>query len=129
MAPTYLISVDNDTIKTVTASLKLFDAATTAILFINVETKEPHFIIQLVNTSNKVIREAVDKKQITFKYLTPENVKIRAIIDTNANGKWDTAIYPENREPERMIYFLNSDKKFDTPLRANWEVGPLKFRF
>jgi uncharacterized protein (DUF2141 family) len=129
MAPTYLISVENDSSKMMSASLRLFDAATTAILFLNIQTKEPHFIIQLINGSNKVIREIVDKKQITFKYLTPESVKIRAIIDTNANGKWDTAIYPENKEPERMIYYLNSDKKLETPLRANWEVGPLTFRF
>jgi hypothetical protein len=109
--------------------MKLFDSQTTAILFLNIQTKEPHFIIQLVNGQNKVVQEAVDKKQIAFKYLVPEAVKIRAIVDTNANGVWDTAIYPENREPERMIYYLNSEKKFETPLRANWEVGPLIFRF
>ena len=129
LAPSFLISTENDSSKRAQANLRLFDAATTAILFVNIQTKAPHFIIQLVNGQNKVIQEVVDKKQITFKYLNPEAVKIRAIIDTNANGRWDTAIYPENREPERMIYYRNAEKKFETPLRANWEVGPLTFRF
>ncbi len=129
LAPSYLISVENDSSKTASSSLRLFDAATTAILFVTVQTKEPHFIIQLLNGQNKVVQQEVDKKQLTFKYLTPESLKIRAIIDTNANGKWDTAIYPENREPERTVYFINTDKKFEVPLRANWEVGPLIFKF
>lgn len=129
IAPSYLISVEGDSSKLISPALKLFDSPTTAVLFVNVQTKEPHFIIQLVNGQNKVVQQVVDKKQITFKFLTPESVKIRAIVDTNGNGVWDTAIYPENREPERMIYYLNSEKRMETPLRANWEVGPLVFRF
>jgi hypothetical protein len=109
--------------------MKLFDSPTTAVLFVNVQTNEPHFIIQLVNSNNKVVQQVIDTKQIAFKFLVPESVKIRAIIDTNGNGIWDTAIYPENREPERTVYYLNSEKKLETPLRANWEVGPLLFKF
>jgi hypothetical protein len=129
IAQSYLVSIENDSSKAMSPPMRLFDSQSTAILFLNIQTKEPHFIIQLVNGQNKVVNEAVDKRTIAFKYLIPETVKIRAIIDTNGNGVWDTAIYPENREPERMIYYLNSEKKLETPLRANWEVGPLTFRF
>jgi hypothetical protein len=129
IAPSYLISVENDSSKTASANMKLFDSPTTAVLFVNVQTNEPHFIIQLVNSNNKVVQQVIDTKQIAFKFLVPESVKIRAIIDTNGNGIWDTAIYPENREPERTVYYLNSEKKLETPLRANWEVGPLLFKF
>jgi hypothetical protein len=129
IAPSYLISVENDSSKAISPTLKLFDSPTTAVLFVNIQTREPHFIIQLINGQNKIVQQSIDAKQITFKYLVPESVKIRAIIDTNANGVWDTAIYPENREPERMIYYLNSERKLETPLRANWEVGPLLFKF
>jgi hypothetical protein len=129
LAPTYLISIENDSSARMSPPLKLFDSPSTAVLFVNVQTSQPHFIIQLVNGQNKVVQQSVDKKQLTFKYLVPETVKIRAIIDTNGNGVWDTAIYPENREPERIVYYLNSEKKFETPLRANWEVGPLLFKF
>ncbi|HEX8059959.1 MAG TPA: Ig-like domain-containing protein [Cyclobacteriaceae bacterium] len=129
VAPAYLVSIEGDSSKKANASLRLLDSPTTAVLFVNVQTTQPHFIIQLVNGQNKVVQEVVDRKQVTFKYLAPESVKIRAIIDTNGNGVWDSAIYSENREPERIIYYLNSERKLETPLRANWEVGPLLFRF
>ncbi|HMJ69408.1 MAG TPA: Ig-like domain-containing domain [Cyclobacteriaceae bacterium] len=129
LAPGYLVSIDDDSSAVMTPAIKPVDGPTTAILIVYVETAEPHFIIQLLNASNKVVQQAVDQKKVTFKYLNPETLKVRAIIDRNANGVWDTAIYPQNREPEKIVYFLNTNKKPDTPLRANWEVGPLIFKF
>jgi hypothetical protein len=129
IARSYLISVENDSSSQMTPGIRMIDAASTAILYLNIQTREPHFIIQLLNSGNKIIQQVVDQRKITFSYLPAEAVKIRAIIDTNANGVWDTAIYPQNREPEKIIYFLNSEKKFEVPLRANWEVGPLLFKF
>jgi hypothetical protein len=129
IARSYMISVENDTITEMKPGIRMVDAASTAVLLLNVQTRHPHFIIQLINASNKVVQQVVDQRKITFTYLAAEPLKIRAVIDTNANGIWDTAIYPQNREPEKIIYFINSDKKFEIPLRANWEVGPLTFRF
>lgn len=129
IAPSFLVSVEDDSSKILAPAMKLFDSPTTAVLLVNITTKEPHFVIQLVNSSNKVVQEVADQKKITFKFLTPETLKIRAVIDTNGNGKWDPAIYPQNREPEKLIYYINTDRTTDIPLRANWEVGPLSFRF
>lgn len=130
VAPSYLISIDNDSSKVMTPTLKLIDSPTTATLIVEVQTTEPHFIIQLVNSStNKIVQQAIDQKKITFRFLAPETLKLRAILDKNGNGVWDTAIYPQNREPEKIIYFQNANKKSETPLRANWEVGPLIFKF
>ena len=129
IAKGYMVSIDKDTSNLMTPSIKLIDTPTTATLIVEAQTKEPHFIIQLVNGSGKVIDQVVDQKKATFKYLNPESLKVRAIIDTNGNGVWDTAIYPQNREPEKVVYFLNTNRKAETPLRQNWEVGPLIFRF
>jgi uncharacterized protein (DUF2141 family) len=129
LAPGYLISIDNDSSALMVPAIKAVDSPTTAMLIVYVETAEPHFIIQLLNASDKVVQQSFDQKKITFKYLNPEVLTIRAIIDKNGNGVWDTAIYPQNREPEKIVYFLNTNKKSETPLRANWEVGPLIFKF
>jgi len=129
IAPSYLISMDDDSSKQMEPILKLFDSPSTAVLLVNIQTKEPHFIIQLVNSSNKIVQQVADQKKITFKFLTPETLKVRAVIDTNGNGIWDPAIYPQNREPERIIYYLNAEGKLEVPLRANWEVGPLLLKF
>lgn len=125
----YLVSIEKDTSAAMNMDLKLIDAPSTAILILDIQTKEPHFIIQLLNGSNKVVQSVVDQKKITLKYLEPQTLKIRAILDTNANGYWDTANFPKNREPEKIIYYLNSEGKYEVPLRANWEVGPLVFKF
>jgi hypothetical protein len=125
----YLVSVENDTTKSMNIKLKLYDGPSTAILYVNVQTKEPHFIVQVLNTSDKVIQSVVDQKSITFRYLPPEPIKIRAIIDKNGNGIWDPAIYPENREAEKIIYYQNREKKYETPIRSNWEVGPFTLKF
>jgi len=129
IAPGYLVSIDNDSSKIMSAPMKLIDTPTTAVLIVEVQTNEPHFIIQLIGATGKVVQQAIDQKKITFKHLNPESLKVRAIIDQNGNGVWDTAIYPQNREPEKVVYFLNTNKKAETPLRQNWEVGPLIFKF
>lgn len=129
IAPSFLISIDDDSSKRMSPTMRAIDSPTTAVLIVEVQTKEPHFVVQLLGSSGKVLQQVADQKKITFKYLAPETLKIRAILDKNGNGVWDTAIYPQNREPEKMVYFLNTNKKPETPLRANWEVGPLIFKF
>ena len=50
---------------------------------------------------------------------------LRAIDDTNGNGRWDTGSYREGRQPERIVLY---DKGID--VRANWDqeldwdIGP-----
>ncbi len=127
--PSYMISIEQDSSTRITMPMKLIDSPSTAVLIIDVQTTQPHFIIQVLNGKNQVVRSIVDQKKITLKFLQPESLKLRAVIDKNANGRWDTANYPQNREVEKMIYYLNSEGKYDIPLRANWEVGPIVFKF
>jgi hypothetical protein len=125
----YLISVENDSSRQMTMQMKLVDSPTTAILNLNIQTTSPHFIIQILGSGNKVVRSITDQKSITIKFLNPESIKIRAIVDSNGNGVWDPAIYPQNREAEKVVYYMNAQNKPDVPLRANWDVGPLVFKF
>lgn len=125
----YLISIDSDSSKKTPTTLKLIDAPTTATLLLNIQTKEPNFIIEVLDNYNKVLLTERNKKKLELKYLPPEALKIRAIVDKNGNGRWDTANAITNTEPEPIIYYYNAEKKTDVPLRANWEVGPLIFKF
>lgn len=125
----FLISIDNDSTKAEKKQIKVTTSETTAILQIEIQTKETHFITQVLDLNNRILETRTNEKKSTFKYLNPENVKIRVIIDANKNGKWDTANYLTNTEAERTVYYQAEDKKYDTPLRANWEVGPLIIKF
>ena len=49
-------------------------------------------------------------------YVIPGVYKIRAILDTDKNGKWSPGDLSQNRPPESVIFF-----PVDQNLRANWE--------
>lgn len=125
----FLISIDQDSTKAEAKTIEVATTETTAILQVEVQTKETHFITQILDLNNLLIDSRLNEKKSTFKYINPENVRIRVIVDTNKNGKWDTANYLTNTEAEQTIYYQTEEKKFETPLRANWEVGPLIIKF
>lgn len=125
LGKSWLVTIDNDSTKKEERTLKIINSETTAVLSIEVKTPHPHYIVQLLNTTGAVIAEERNNPKPIFKYLKPESIKIRLVIDHNNNGKWDNSNYLENREPEPTFYYLSPEGKYDTPLRANWEVGPL----
>lgn len=75
-------------------------------------------IVQLTDEKGKLNREIYvpEAKSLDFNTLEPGNYLIRIIIDTNANGKWDTGKYLKKIQPERVIYYPGTIE-----MRANWE--------
>lgn len=76
------------------------------------------WIIQLMNNKDVVLKEKIitEKEIIRFEYLNPGNYKLRAILDENNNGYWDTGNYAYKRQAERVVYF-----GMEIELRANWD--------
>lgn len=123
-------SVTGDTLKRVTKGLTYFDQESTGTLIIDpIITDSKSYLIQILNSSNVVVREYRNPKKLIITYLPPETFKIRAIIDDNGNGRWDAGNIYQKRKHEQIIYFRTSEGKYETPVRANWEVGPYKFVF
>lgn len=54
-------------------------------------------------------------RNLVFDLLEPEQYFLRAIVDTNKNGKWDTGNFLEKKQPETIIYYQGELK-----LRANY---------
>lgn len=76
------------------------------------------YIIQLLSAAGKVLQEnriEADGK-ISYPFLLPGKYKIKAILDRNRNGKWDTGNYLRHIQPEKIIIFPK-----ELNLRANWE--------
>ncbi|MFZ1805602.1 MAG: Ig-like domain-containing domain [Cyclobacteriaceae bacterium] len=124
-----IISQESDTLKaqkfTITEQKKL----STGILLIEVQTKEPDFIIQLTTTEGQVVEEIKNINKYTFSFLQPRNYQIKVIIDKNNNGKWDPGNFFKREEPEPVWFYKTQDNKYDFPVRANWELGPLLLIF
>jgi hypothetical protein len=88
-------------------------------LSVNLESRPGSYLIQLLDEKEILVEE----KQISasgkvrFSYLIPKIYKIKAILDKNKNGRWDTGDYYKKIEPEEVFYFPKT-----VELRANWEV-------
>ena len=53
----------------------------------------------------------------SFDFLPPKNYVIRAILDENNNGKWDTGDFLNKKQPETIKYLNKAIE-----LRANWDI-------
>ncbi|MBI3219265.1 MAG: Ig-like domain-containing protein [Bacteroidetes bacterium] len=123
------ISIEQDSSKSKTETVRILKPDQVGSLAIKVETKEPYFFIELINRASKVVYKLNNIKEFTFKNLEPGDYKLRITIDPNNNHKWDIGNYIIRSEPERIILFKTFDGKTVTPVRANWEVGPLTIKF
>ncbi|CAM1361572.1 Ig-like domain-containing protein [Tenacibaculum xiamenense] len=78
--------------------------------------KNKTVIIQLLLGDKVAIEEVIkSSKKITYELLEPKEYSVRAIIDENENGVWDTGNYLKRIQPEKVIYMPQEFK-----LRANW---------
>lgn len=75
-------------------------------------------IVQLLNEKGDVVQE--QKSQgglVTFAHLAGGKYRFRAILDSNADGKWTPGDYWLHRQPEEVRFF---DKTLE--LRENWDM-------
>ena len=82
-------------------------------------------ILQLLD-KQKVVKSVYLKnsQKIEFNLLEPAEYTLRAIVDENGNGIWDTGNYLKKRQPEKIINHKSDDEKLI--LRANW-ILPIVF--
>ena len=81
-------------------------------------TDTVQYIIQLLTEKDEVIAEKIyTGNALTFLNITAGKYKIRAILDVNANGQWDTGNYWQHLQPEEVYYFSKT-----LELRNNWEI-------
>jgi len=124
----FALSIYNDSSKKQKIELPRKQETKTGSLTIETETKESHFIVELIDQTGITTQKASNFKKHTFPGLTGE-FKIRIIKDANQNGKWDLGNIYRKIEPENITYYKSIEGKFSIPIRENWEVGPIKLKF
>ncbi len=124
-----IISHEMDTSKVMLKEITFLKEEETGSIAIKIITKSKDYIVQLLIKDEIVIREIRNATETTFRYLKPLEYKIRVIIDTNKNGKWDAGNFYKGIEPEKVIFYKSEEGKYTFPIRANWEVGPLGIKF
>ncbi|MEQ8362129.1 MAG: Ig-like domain-containing domain [Cyclobacteriaceae bacterium] len=124
-----IISQESDTLKAQKFPISEIKKASTGTLIIEVQTKEPNFVIQLTTPDGEIVEQIKNINKYTFQYLQPRNYSIKVILDKNNNGKWDPGNFFKREEPEQIWFYKTQDNKYDFPIRANWELGPLMLIF
>ncbi len=129
IGPSSLVSIEYDSSKRISKPITIAREDETATLFLEVQTKQPEYVIQLLSADNKVVRTSRNQPKIIFKNIPPTDYKIRILIDTNHNDRWDPGNINKDIPPEKVYFFKNVDGKYSFPVRANWQVGPYTVSF
>ena len=92
-----------------------------AYLAVQVSGCEPadSVIVQLMDSQEKVQRQALTDASgmAEFMYLKPGKYYLRAYIDKNGNGQWDTGIFDQDLQPEPVYYHQEAIE-----CKAKWEA-------
>lgn len=90
-------------------------------IFITVNLPQglPQAVVQLIGSNNAVIDTQVvtESRELEFWYLMPGKYRLKAIYDTDANGKWSTGNYHRHALPETIV-----DYKDELDLKAGWDI-------
>lgn len=93
-------------------------------------TATPAILVQLLDASDKPLRtEKVENGTAEFYYIKPGEYYMRAIIDSNGNGKWDTGDFFLDRQPEEVYYYgekVECKAKWDLTKAWNLTAKPLE---
>jgi uncharacterized protein (DUF2141 family) len=81
--------------------------------------QEKGLVVQLLNKSESIVQEvrAEADGSATFFYINPGVYYVRAFVDRNGNGIWDTGLYDEDLQPEDVYYYSNSIE-----CKAKWDL-------
>ena len=85
-------------------------------------------IVQLLNSSDAMQKEVKVVNHVAqFNYVKPGQYYVRAFIDTNGNGVWDTGDYDADRQAEAVYYYpreIDCKEKWD--VTQVWNVNATK---
>jgi uncharacterized protein (DUF2141 family) len=121
------ISIDQDTAPKLQKEIRPVKTEDLGIILAEVQTTAEHFIVQLLDKDFNIVKETFDNKKVRWEDITPADYRIRLVIDSNNNKKWDPGNYLLKEEPEAVFFYLNpkTTPPNTTHVKANWEVGPL----
>lgn len=98
-------SVMGDTITAATITYPILDPENFGVLRGRVTTKEPNYILELVDERKAVVQRLRNVPVYELKNIKPGKYRLRLIIDTNNNGIWNTGRYEQRVSAEPIIYY------------------------
>ena len=94
------------------------DYSTLTVNLSGIEDTDAAVIVQLLSSSEAVAMQVRAKNgTASFDYVNPGKYYIRAFVDSNGNGRWDTGDYYADRQAEAVYYYPE-----ETECKAKWDV-------
>ncbi len=84
-------------------------------LKLNFANKSTSFIVQVLSGDKVIAENSTLNGTAQFSFLKPAEYHIRAILDSNNNGRWDTGDYDIHLQPEQVFYYPQ-----EYEIRSNW---------
>lgn len=122
-----MITVEKDSSNRLKKTFVLKNPLQFATISGNVDTKEPFFIIELVNDAEKIVATQRNNKKFSFEYLPAGTYRFRIIIDKNNNGIWDNSDWKNKVEAEKIIQLELKENK--GKIKEKWDIEDVKLSF
>lgn len=126
---TYRLTIDSAAVRSVYGrvnelvkrNIKVKGLDSFSTLFVTLTGADTCAVVQLLNSSGKVIRsERAPSGKVDFYFLQPQTYYLSMFYDRNGNGKWDPGDYDQQMQPEEVYYYPH-----ELVLRAQWEVNQI----
>lgn len=77
-------------------------------------------VVQLLDKSDNPVKQerANSSGLVKFNYVNPATYYVRAFVDRNGNGIWDTGLYDEDLQPEDVYYYNR-----EIEAKAKWDIS------
>jgi hypothetical protein len=87
-------------------------------LIITASSRHFPLILQIIDQKGHMVdsRNVKLTDRIVVGYLSPGKYTLKAIVDSNHNGRWDTGNFLERRQPEQVFFY-----NLPIDLRSNWD--------
>ena len=81
------------------------------------------YILLLTDSSGKTLQEikGVKSGKYRFNFVSPGDIRLRVIEDTNGNGQWDSGNVISGLQPERAEVYFNERGEDLFTTRMNWD--------
>ena len=83
-----------------------------------VDAVDTTIVVQLLGSSGDPVMDVRVRKGVAkFNYVNPGKYYLRAFIDANGNGEWDTGDYDADRQAEEVYYYAE-----ELECKEKWDV-------
>jgi uncharacterized protein (DUF2141 family) len=118
------ISIEGDSSRKSSVGFTPTNSQTLSKILYEFRTTTENIIVQLLDKNLRVLKETFHKPKGQFDELQPGEYLVRVILDRNRNQRWDPGNYLKREEPEKVVYYIEPEKKSEKiTLKANWEFA------